>query len=724
MASMKRLALACALALVFGCADDGADGAPGADGMDGASALVETTALGEGDADCPAGGTRIDAGLDDGDGDGTAGNGALEDGEIDSTATVCNGTGGGAAATLVATAELPLGDADCPAGGVRVDVGLDDGDGEGTAGNGELEAGEVDSSSVVCSGLEGAGSGGLRVDTRDGVERNVRPDPQAEHTLLIDFVGRYTTGVFDESAAEIVAWDPETERAFVVNANAGNVSVIDFSTPSAPTLVDTLDAAGDITAEGAAGGRTPGEVNSVSLRRAGSGSVIALAVAADPVTDAGWVAFYAAEDGSFLSAVDVGALPDMVTYTPNGQRVLVANEGEPDDGVDPEGTVSIVDVRGGEAGVTNADVTTVGFGEFDAGEARAGELPAEVIIAPEDASASVSQDLEPEYVAVSPDSSTAWVTLQENNAVAIVDVEAGTITAIAALGFKDHALPGNELDASDRDGLVNIRSWPVLGMYMPDSIAAYEVGGQVYLLTANEGDARDFSEARAEDIADPDELGATFTPADGSFGSASELLERARLGRLEIHTQLGVTDRACLGDGDLSDCVYDRLYAYGARSFSVWNGSTGELVWDSGHAFEVITASALGGEFNANNDENGGDSRSDAKGPEPEAITVGQIADRWFAFIGLERMGGIVVYDVSDPAAPSFVTYYLERDFAIEDVEAAVEAEEGVDLGPESIVFVPAEDSPVPDTPVLLVGHEVSGTTTMLSLAYQRIPRL
>ena len=666
--------------------------------MDGASALVAVTTLEPGD-DCANGGTRIETGLDD-DGDGT-----LDASEVDSTSDVCSGTGGAAGAALIATTDLALGDASCPGGGVQIDVGVDDGDPSGTAGDGVLDAGEIEGTETVCNGLDGVGASPFEIVTYDGIDLNVVPSVTGP-SVRAQVIGRYRGGSFDAGAAEIVDWDGETGFAYVTNASSGLVEVVDFD-DSTPALVEILDPGDDLATNGLLGGRTAGGINSLVIFDAPTGPTRSLAVAveADPSTDDGWIVVYdISGTPTFTNAVDAGALPDMVTATPDGATLLVANEGEPD-GVDPEGSISVIDVSGDLSVLSAAEVTEVGFADFNVGGSREAELPAEVIIAPEDPSSTVAQDLEPEYIAVSPDGATAYVSLQEANAVAIVDVAAPSVSAIVALGFKDHSLPGNELDASDRDGAVNIRSWPVLGMYQPDSLATYAVGGATYVLSANEGDARDFSEARVEDIGDGDELGATFMPADTSFGMAEELEMAMNLGRLEIQTQLGVTDAGCLSDGDLSDCVYDRVYAYGARSFSIWDGATGALVWDSGNAFEVITASALGTAFNASNDENGGDSRSDAKGPEPEAITVGEIAGRWYAFIGLERMGGIMTYDVTDPTAPTFAGYFLSRDLTLGD---EIETDPEVDLGPESIVFIPASES-LTRNPMLLVGNEVSG---------------
>jgi hypothetical protein len=379
----------------------------------------------------------------------------------------------------------------------------------------------------------------------------------------------------------------------------------------------------------------------------------------------------------------------MVTFTEDGDYVLAANEGEPNDDydVDPEGSVTVIDLQNG---IDNATVRTAGFGAFVADDLRAKGIR---IFGP---GATAAQDLEPEYITTS--GNTAYVTLQENNALAVVDIPTATITSVLPLGYKDHSLSGNGLDASNRDGRINIRPWDnVLGMYQPDAIASYRYRGQTYLVTANEGDARDYEgfseEARGADLFQ-DVL------IDGIDGINDE---RA-LGRLNSTTEPPV------GKDGAPDTA--NLYAYGARSFSIW-GADGKLVWDSGDALEQITAAALRDDFNSTNDENDSfDDRSDDKGPEPEGVTIGKVEGRTYAFVGLERIGGIVVYDISIPHAPKFMDYLNNRNF---DPDADCAKGECGDLGPEGLHFVAKEDSPNGEA-LLIVGNEVSGTTTLYQI--------
>lgn len=318
----------------------------------------------------------------------------------------------------------------------------------------------------------------------------------------------------------------------------------------------------------------------------------------------------------------------------------------------------------------------------------------------------MAEDIEPEFVTFAADSATAFVSLQENNAIAVIDVTAPRITSVFSAGFTDHSRIGNELDVSDRDDRINIRNWPILGIRQPDAIATYDFQGEPLIVTANEGDTRDYGgfseEARVKDlILDPT-----------AFPDAATLQLDANLGRLTATIVNGDDD----GDGD-----FDRLFSFGGRSFSIYTAA-GKLLFDSGNQFELITAFRLEESFNASNDDNDGDSRSDAKGAEPEALAVGRIRNATFAFIGLERTGGIMVYNISNPHNPRFVQYVIDRDFTADpslgdgDGDGIEESNpDAGDLAPESIVFVPASDSPT-GIDLLIVGNEVSGTTSVYQI--------
>ncbi len=881
-----------------------------------------------------------------------------------------------------------------------------------------------------------------------------------EDQIGLQILGTYNSGIFDESAAEIVAFDPASQRVFFTNSDSDSLGILDASDPTNPALITEIPVGG-------------GGPNSVAVYE----GLVAVAVEAEEGADPGFVSFFDT-DGNLLNSLTVGVLPDMLTFTPDGQYVLTANEGEPTDEADPLGSVSIIEIDGPAESLTQAHVTTLDFTEFDG---RENDLRADgVRIFPDKAA---SEDFEPEYLAVSPDGTQAFVALQENNAFAILDLETKSWVDVLPLGAKDFSkglptleqfpitdlpdlgttalgdtiqlggfsglffdgmadngnykfltvpdrgpngdnidgerpfllpdyqarivelelntttgevsivneilltrndgdtnlpitglpniegvdevpvdaagdptaydpfgadlegivragddsfwmvdeyrpaiyhfdqdgvlidrfvpegtaaqvgdpagtygteslpadylnrrgnrgfegmaldtdagvlyafiqtplsnpdratgnassvirmlgidptngepvseyvyllqkpangsnvdkigdavylgdgkfavmerdsslsetgqkfvfevnmigatnvlgqdfgertlesftpdelaemdiqplnkikitnlpslgylpsdkpeglayLPGengefgkfavlndndfalepgaeaialglisfdqsNGLDASNRDDAINIQNHPVFGLYMPDAITSFEVNGQTFYISANEGDARSEDERIKDLTLDPD-----------AFPDAEALQEDDVLGRLKVSTIDGDLD----GDGD-----FDQLFSLGGRSFTIWDDK-GNLVFDSGDDFEQITAKYRPDIFNSTNDENDPDDRSDDKGPEPEAVTTGVIDGKTYAFIGLERVGGIMMYDVSDPSAPVFVDYLNNRTTA-GDAEAGTAG----DLGPEDIKFVAAEDSPT-GAPMLIVSNEVSGSISFYSV--------
>ncbi|MBL7981012.1 MAG: choice-of-anchor I family protein [Flavobacteriales bacterium] len=493
--------------------------------------------------------------------------------------------------------------------------------------------------------------------------------------VSITHLGTYATGSYNTSAAEVVSFDPVSDRIFFVNAQLNQVVALNASNPASLTLAFTID----MSLYG-------GVANSICVVPGG----IAVAAEASPKTDAGKVVFFDA-NGTFLSQVTVGAQPDHVTVSPNGQRVLSANEGEPNDtySIDPEGSISIIDISGGLASLSNTNVTTLGFGAY-----TPAMLPGVRIFGP---AGTVAQHMEPEFITISDDSQKAFVACQENNAIVRIDLATNTIEQITSLGLKDHSLPGNGLDASDSPAGINIQNWPVKGMYMPDAIDAFTIGGQTYVACANEGDAREWGS-----YVEPRRIGnAAYLLDPTVFPNASTLKQNANLGRLNASIATGDLDN----DGD-----YDEIHVFGSRSFTI-RDANGAVVWDSGDQFEQITSATFPTNFNSNNSANNTfDNRSDDKGPEPEAIVVANVYGSTCAFIGLERIGGIMVYDVSVPSAPVFIQYLNNRNFS-GDAAAGT----ALDLGPEDIKFVSASDSP-DGMPFLIVGNEISGTVSLFRI--------
>lgn len=289
--------------------------------------------------------------------------------------------------------------------------------------------------------------------------------------------------------------------------------------------------------------------------------------------------------------------------------------------------------------------------------------------------ADLATDVEPEYIAVSADSTAAWVSLQENNGLAKVDLVNMTITDIFPLGFKDYGLEGNEIDASDKDDVIKLQTRDnIVGMYQPDGIATFAKDGTHYVLTANEGDVRDWFTNFEEG-----EKVKGVVLDESVFMDASTLQTDAELGRLLV-SQYVYSDTAASS--------HNKLYSFGARSFSIYNGDTGEQVFDSGSS--LATEAQKAGVYP--------DDRSDAKGTEPESITTGIVGDKRYAFIALERADAVAVYDVTDVSAVSFVQMLVTQD----------------DDAPEGVLFIDAAQSPSGQA-LLVVANEDSGNITVYS---------
>ncbi len=481
--------------------------------------------------------------------------------------------------------------------------------------------------------------------------------------LAITRLGAYETGIYNKSAAEIAAFDAGTKRLFVVNGADEAIDVLDVADPKAPRKVGQVS----LSAHGSG-------VNSVAAH----GGLLAAAVTGAQKTANGKVVFFR-PDGTVIKTVEVGALPDMVVFTPDGRYVLTANEGEMNDEatVDPEGSISIIDLSGGVTGPT--PVRTADFKRFDGQPVPAGMRIGR-------RGATFSQDMEPEYIAVTPDGRTAYVTLQENNAIAIVDIAAARVTDVVGLGWIDRRRVA--FDPSDRDGGAKIGNWPVFGMYQPDTIAGFQRNGEAFFVIANEGDSRDwkgFSEEKRVSELKLDPI---------AFPNAADLQKNDQIGRLRVTNQNGDTN----GDG-----VFKELYTFGGRSFSVLDAG-GRIVWDSGDAFERFIAERFPAQFNAGHTGNAADDRSDDKGPEPEGIAVVTVGGVPYAFVGLERFGGMFVYSLDNPREPKLVDYLTDRKF-----DGVPERGTAGDLGPEGMFVIPSDQSPTGQV-LLVVTNEVSGS--------------
>ncbi|QIN30386.1 alkaline phosphatase [Brevibacterium luteolum] len=544
--------------------------------------------------------------------------------------------------------------------------------------------------------------------------------PGAEVELSV--LGSHRADIFDAGAAEIVAHYAAKQQTLVVNAEAGTVQVLDSSDPEKPTAVTELKTAGMSSADGAS--VPAGAVaNSVAVRADG---LAAVALEAPTKTDDGWVGFFdlSGDEPKPLGAVRAGALPDSVVFDDEGTHAVIANEGEPaeDYSVDPEGTVSVVALPEAVQAPGQEDVKTADFRAFE-GDA----LPEGVRVfgGREDAGTGtpkhpVLENLEPEYSTVI--GGKAYVTLQEANAIAVVDLASATTEKLMPLGTQD--VSEVPFDVSNKDDKINRANWPVQSFLQPDTIRSIEIGGRDYLLTANEGDTRDWNgyseEIRVKDLGSEkkglapicESVVEGVTNPDGSPMTIEDLQKEENLGRLTITKADGLNE-----DGS----CYETIYGVGGRSFSIFD-TDGKQVFDSADDFERITAEVLPKNFNSNNSESNFDNRSDDKGPEPEAIEVGQIGEKTYAFIGMERIGGIFVYDITDPAKSEYVTYVNNRNFAVQPEDNVAEAG---DSGPESIVVVPSADlkadgaataGEAGNAGMLIVGNEVTGSTTFYAV--------
>ncbi len=523
------------------------------------------------------------------------------------------------------------------------------------------------------------------------------PAGAAPPTATLVPLASYNSGS-GETGAEIVTYDATTRSMLVINGVENRIDIVSLADPAAPVLTGTVPLAGQGSG-----------VQSVAAHK---GLGVA-AVAGPTVLDPGKAVFFDIATGAIRATVPTGVLPDAVTWSKEGDVVVVSNEGEPRcvTGPDrapttdptlaenPEGSVTVIDVKGGGQRLTARQVTFTAFNtQRDALRARG----LRVATWP---GSTVAEDMEPEYATIEGD--TAYVTLQENNAVAVIDLDDAEIEALLPLGLKDHSQPTDVFDASDRDNAFRPLAWPVKGMFMPDSIASLRSKGRTYLLTGNEGDTRAYfaglanaevagQECFADEVRVRALPGGLDPAAFGGAANVTSLRDNANLGRLKVSGVFPSTTGAA---------GYTSLASFGGRSMSVWTAD-GHLVWDSGSLFESVVFAQDGahwvdiaGQPPAPWSLARYDTRSDDKGPEPEGIAVGAHKGRTYAFVGLERAGGVMVFDVTDPTAPVHMAW----------VPVAG------DIAPEGVHFVPASASPT-NQPLLLVGNEGSGTTTVYAL--------
>ena len=458
-----------------------------------------------------------------------------------------------------------------------------------------------------------------------------------------------------EGYAEMIRYHAPSQSLFVTASETGTLERISMANPSALGLATPFDLDG-------------GNVTAVAVH----GDLVAASIKADAADAPGEVKLYDT-NGTLLASYPTGALPDNVAFSPDGRYMLTANEGEPSDdySVDPEGSFTLIDLANGPASAVVTQISLDGF------SAPAGSR----IVKP---GSSFAADAEPEYVAFAPDGKLAYVTLQENNAVAVIDIASASVAAVSGLGTKNVSRTSH--DMSNKDSGINMKRWPVLMMYQPDAIAAYEIRGTTYLVTAKEGDAKAYDEFSEETRLIKLQLDKTMFP------NSDVLQLPENLGRLKTTTTAGDTD----GDGD-----HDLIFAYGGRSFSIW-AEDGTLIFDSGNAFENVISRRSPQLFNANGSMEKADDRSDDKGPEPEALALGEIDGRTYAFIGMERNNAIFAYDITLPSDPHMVGYMMPS---------------SAHNSPEGLEFISSADSPT-GKPLLAIAYEMTGTVAVYEISH------
>lgn len=491
-------------------------------------------------------------------------------------------------------------------------------------------------------------------------------------------IGRYNSGVMnpDGGSAEIVVYNNVNDCAYVINGVKGTLDCVSLSGLASTNSVQDLSAT-EIDVKNLVSGFTYGDMTSVAVSP--DGQTLAAAIQAEAYDANGYVALFScgADGGlTFQRAIEVGVQPDMVTFTPDGTKILTANEGEPRlgyvDGSDPAGTVSIIDATSGAA-------VNVGFDAFDH-ETLAGMG----IILKKNTAPAV--DLEPEYIAASNDK--AYVSLQEANAIAVIDLDAERVDGIYSAGFED--LGETAFDINKDDEQYAARTYPgVKSIRMPDGISLYEANGKTYLLTANEGDSREWADYLNEIERDKGEASPAGNIAAGEVAGKVVYFDSSDYDGLEA----------------------DKDYLFGGRSFSMFEVTAEGLqeVFTSGSDFEQLTADYIPDHFNCSNDDASVDDRSGKKGPEAESVTTGTVDGRTYAFVTLERISGIMVYDITDPAKVQYVNYINSRDFS-----ADIKDDDSV----EGMAFVPAAQSATGEA-LLLGACEVSGTLA----AYELTPK-
>ena len=516
-----------------------------------------------------------------------------------------------------------------------------------------------------------------------------------EATVKVTEVSSISSGA-GEGSAEIAAFHAGSKRIFATNGVKNSIDVFDISDVANPKKIESISLE-----------RYGNDITSVA---AGRDVVVAAVLVTEsfsatgvPTTPNGKIVVFDT-NGTFLSATDVlGVLPDSVTFAPDGTTALVAIEGQPvcakDDPAttekestdyskasDPVGGVSVVDLTDPTAPV----VRFAGFEKFSVAQMRAKGIAVSAVVN------DVSKDFEPEFVTAT-DNKTAYVTIQEANAIGKLNIKTATFESVS------RAFEGNlskvARDTSDKDSGAGPRTYKnVVAASQPDAIAGFKFGYGNYYLTANEGDAREYTCLN-------DDLRAASLKVDPRrFPDWKAMSATTALGRAKVNPNIGDRD----GDGDI-----DTIHLRGANSTTMYHN--GAIVWDSADLLDQIQTSAFGvaninGSHSLSADKSTmnyvGQDRSDDKGSEPEGVAVGMVGERRIAILGLERMTALVVFDITDPRAPVFQEWLQMLP------TKATPAKDVKHWSPEGIVFVPADKSPSGKA-LIITSYELSGSLSI-----------
>ncbi|ESP05519.1 hypothetical protein LOTGIDRAFT_152377 [Lottia gigantea] len=437
--------------------------------------------------------------------------------------------------------------------------------------------------------------------------------------------------------AEESAYDPNDQIIYVVGEDSYVLHIVDMENPRAPKILMEHRFL-----------QTDGKPRDVEV----CNGRVAVSLSSPVEVYDGHVKFFTTYDRttqtfSYQSQLPVGVHPDNIEFTNNCAKLVVANEGvhgkDPFNRFsDPEGSISIITIP-----TTGSPTERIaGFNQFNSRT----DIRHVSSFAPNNdiMTATLAQDIEPEYISISSDGKIAFVTLQENNAIAQVDLNSGVVININSLGSKDWS--DLQLDTSDRDGGVHLRSYPIHGLYQPDVIKQFKVGKKTYLVTANEGAVRQYTKEVDgliwSDGVLADELGRGNLLNEIAINNATfvnELKTDSRLGRLRVSRIDGTT-------------LYglQKIYTYGGRGFSIWEaGSYGSPVYDSGDEIEKKNAASLKTIFNTDcaawtnqSPETLRDSTSDNMGPKLNAMDVKSSNGTLFMAVGSETMGSVYLYVV------------------------------------------------------------------------------